>query len=302
MHLGDFTKPLKIKPYCRIETIMKIRNHKLVGDDNRNVPFVKATTTGGALTGGKPRFLVIHYTAGASAAGAISWFSRKPKANTSAHLVIDHDGEITQMLPFDTVGWHAGESRWKNVKGLNSHSVGIEIANFGVLNQNANGDWVSWTGRSVPSSRVVLAEHKHSPGVTRGWEMFDESQFMATVAAAQAIVEEYDIQPWDVVGHDDISPIRKVDPGPAFRMDDFRALVFGRSEDEWDDILFKVRSDSGLNMRRTPDLVHAPLKNLADGTVVHVIGRSGVWWLVAEVLNGQDDVTGYVHSHWLQPV
>lgn len=279
---------------------MKIRNHKLVGDDNRNVPFVGATTTGGALTGGKPRFLVIHYTAGATASGAINWFSR-PNANSSAHLVIDHDGAITQMLGFDTVGWHAGASRWKNVKGLNSHSVGIEIANYGVLNRNANGDWAAWSGQSVPSSRVIMDRHKHAPGVVRGWEMFDEAQYMATVAAAQAIVEEYGIKPWDVVGHDDISPIRKVDPGPAFRMDDFRTLVFGRSEEEWDDVLFRVNSDSGLNLRRSPDLEHPPLKNLENGTVVHVIGQSGLWWLVAEVLDGDDDVTGYVHSHWLQP-
>jgi N-acetylmuramoyl-L-alanine amidase len=262
------------------------------------VPFVSTTKQGGAIAGGAPRFLVIHYTAGGSASGAINTFRT---ASASAHLIIDRDGEITQMVRFDEVAWHAGRSRWKGVKGLNSHSIGIEIVNWGKLRQTGSGDWVSWTGQQVPASRVITAEHKHFPGQTHGWEIFDDAQISATVEAARAIAEAYDMSPWDVVGHDDISPVRKVDPGPAFDMDAFRALVFGRAEDSWDDVLYKVRSNSGLNLRRTPDLAHDPLKNLADGTVVHLISRHGPWWLVAEVVDGNDDVTGYVHSHWLQP-
>ncbi len=277
---------------------MKISNHRLVGADNRMVPFVSTSNQGGGLSGGAPRFLVIHYTAGGTAQGAINTFRDAP---VSAHLVVDHDGAITQMVRFNEVAWHAGESGWKNVKGLNSHSVGIEIVNWGKLSQTAAGSWVSWTGQVVPDTRVVLDSHKHFPGATHGWEVFDAPQMEATIAAARAIVQEYDIQPWDVVGHDDISPIRKIDPGPAFDIDAFRAVVFGRSEDAWSDVLYKVRSDSGLNLRRTPDLAHDPIKNLADGTTVHVIEQPGTWWLVAEVLDGDDDVTGYCHSRWLQP-
>ena len=280
---------------------MLVEDFRLVDDAGERVPFVESPNVGGKLTGGKPRFLVIHYTANASASGAVSWF-KNPDNNVSAHLVIDHDGAITQMVPFDTVGFHAGESRWKGVRGLNSHSVGIEIANWGKLERTAAGGWVSWTGRAIPAERVVHAEHRHAPGVERGWEMFDEAQFFATVAAAQAIVTAYGLAPTDVVGHDDISPLRKVDPGPAFPMDRFRALVFGRAEDDWDDVALQgARRQRAEPAHRRRQIGAKLIKNLPDGTVVHVIEKPGVWWLVCEVREGKDDVTGFVHSHFLEP-
>ena len=54
-------------------------------------------------------------------------------------------------------------------------------------------------------------------------------------------------------------------------------------------------------MRTGPGTGNSVIKNLADGAVVHVIENVGNWWLVAEVIDGDDDVTGYVHRHWLQP-
>ena len=280
---------------------MQISDHRLVGDNGEPVPFIGSPNVGGKLSGGKPRFLVIHFTAGATASGAVNWF-KDPANSTSAHLVIGHDGEITQMVPFDTVGHHAGESRWKGVRGCNSHSVGIEIANWGKLERSGAGGWMSWTGKPVPAERVVLAEHRHSPGVQFGWETFDEAQYFAAVKAAQAIVAAYGLAPWDVVGHDDISPLRKVDPGPAFNMDRFRSLVFGRAEDDWDDLRFKVRSDTGLNLRIEPAVGGKLIRTLPDGTTVHVIEKTGLWWLVCEVVEGTDDRTGFVHSHFLEPV
>ncbi|MGB0853918.1 MAG: N-acetylmuramoyl-L-alanine amidase [Pikeienuella sp.] len=279
---------------------MKIQNKRLIGQDGRMVPFVKSPNFGRKLTGGKPRFLIIHYTAGGSASGTINYFQKR-SAQVSAHFVIGRDGAITQMVPLDTVGWHAGRSRWKGVKGVNSHSIGIELANYGKLKKTAAGTWVSDTGSPVPDQRVILDEHKNRPGRIEGWEAYTEAQFTATVGAAQAIVQEYGLKEWDVVGHDDISPGRKIDPGPAFEMDAFRAMVFGRSEDEWDDVLYKVRSTTGLNLRKGPSTADDVIINLGDGTVVHVIDQSGKWWLVAVVKNGADDVTGYVHSHWLEP-
>lgn len=278
---------------------MHIKNSKLAGDDGTFVPFTSTSSIGGKFDGNRPRFLVIHYTAGGTASGAVNWFAGPNKV--SAHLVIGHDGEITQMVPFDTVCWHAGKSRWRNVKGLNSHSIGIEVANWGKLLRSGSGGWVSSTGKPVPAERVVVAAHRDFPGTEHGWELFDEVQYEATVLAAKAIVTEYGIDPDDVVGHEDIAPIRKIDPGPAFNMDRFRALVFGRDEDGWDDLLYKVRSDNGLNLREGKSIAATVIKNLADNAIVHVIDKSDVWWLVAEVVDGKDDRTGFVHSHWLQP-
>lgn len=198
--------------------------------------------------------------------------------------------------------WHAGRSRWRGIAGLNSRSVGIEIVNWGKLRRTASGSFLSRTGKLIPSDRVVLEEHKHFPGKIEAWEIFDEAQVEACLGAAKAIVEEYNIEPWNLVGHDDISPQRKIDPGPAFDLDWFREKVFGRSEDQWNDDLYRVRSDSGLNMRIDPSVGSALIENLADGTVVHAIEKTGNWWLVAKVIEEGDDVTGFVHRHWLEPM
>lgn len=279
---------------------MEIKAHKLFDDDGNAVRFEQTANVGGNLKGSKPKFCVIHYTAGATANGAIRTFKRTTPPRVSAHFVVDHDGSITQMIPCNKIGWHAGKSRWKNIDGLNSHSVGIEIANWGLLTRGQSR-WSSWTGAPIPDDRVIVAEHKNSPGRERGWEIFDPAQFEACIGITRAIVERYDLEPWDVVGHDDISPLRKVDPGPAFDMDRFRAHVFGREIDTWNTDVFVVRSPSGLNMRTMPSVGGSLIKNLPDGTSVHVIERQGSWWLVAEIVDGDDDVTGFVHRNWLTP-
>lgn len=283
---------------------MKVENHRLKLDNGKLAPFVATDHMGGALAGGKPRILVIHYTAGGSAAGAIATFKTgQPGKRTSAHLVIDHDGKITQMVPFNRVAWHAGPSRWRGAVGVNDHSVGIEIVNWGKLKRTAGNGWISDAGASIPSNRVVLAEHRHYPGREHGWEMFEPAQIDAVIGAAQALVAAYGIQGWDLVGHDDISPLRKIDPGPALSMDALRARVFGREEDAFDDRLFKVDAPGdGLNLRERPGIADSRIiKRLPHGTEVHVIERVGTWALVAEVVAGNDDVTGFVHGNWLAP-
>ena len=282
---------------------MQIKSNRLVHSNGEKVHFVETPNEGGDIkNGGKPSVLVIHYTAGGSAKNTVS-FMAKSSAKVSAHLVIGRDGDITQMVKFNRRGWHAGKSRWRGRSNLNDISIGIELANFGLLKKTGAGSWVSHNGHHVASENVILEEHKHRPGTIHGWEAFTEAQIDACLEVSQTIVEEYGIEPWDVVGHDDISIHRKIDPGPAFDMDQFRSRVFGRGEDSWNDDIFKVDSPSGLNMRKAPALLEnsAIIKELADGTLVHRIEKVGTWWLVAEVVEGNDDVTGYVHSNFLMP-
>ncbi len=277
---------------------MKINaSHRLTGPDGRVVPSYDTPNRGGNFGSGKPDFLIIHYTAGGTADGAISWF-RNPAAKASAHLVIDHNGAITQLAPFNIVTWHAGKSLWGGISGLNSYSIGIEIVNWGLL-KGGPGNWKSYTGTSVPDSRVIAARHKNfEPSVVHGWEIFDEAQFGATVAAAQAIVAKYGIPAANVLGHDDISPGRKQDPGPAFAMDRFKGLVFGRASD--DGIMMMVRSATGLNLRAGPGTGQPVLVNLPDGTLVRPMGSDGAWIQVTALdSSGNDDRTGWVHGNWL---
>jgi N-acetylmuramoyl-L-alanine amidase len=202
---------------------MDVNNHRLLKDDGNAVTFDSSPHQGGNVN---PIYLIMHYTAGVSASSAISWFNN-PIAKASAHLVIDRDGTITQMVPFNRIAWHAGKSEWGHLKGMNKYSIGIELACAGKLRKRENGTWVSWSGAVIPTSEVTVAKHKDEDG-TAGWHEYTEAQIEAAIKAGLALHREYDFD--DVLGHDDVSPGRKVDPGPLFPMISFRSKVLGRQD------------------------------------------------------------------------
>lgn len=166
----------------------------------------------------------MHYTAGAKADGAISWF-RNPEANASAHLVIDRDGAITQMVDFNRVAWHAGKSAYSGLEGINGYSIGIEIANAGKLSKGGDGKWRNWADNAVADSEVVVATHKNEAHEA-GWHRFTSQQIQASIEVGIALRDKYKLI--EVLGHDDIAPKRKVDPGPAFPMLSVASKIMGR--------------------------------------------------------------------------
>lgn len=197
-----------------------VKGHRL-RRDGENVRFVATPNQGGKV---QPLYLIMHYTAGPTAAGAISWLAN-PAAKASAHLVIDRDGTVTQMVPFDRVAWHAGKSRWQDLEGMNSYSIGIELANAGKL-EKVGGKWVNWSGKAVPDAEVMEATHKHET-TPAGWHTYPPAQIEASIEVAAALNEAYHFL--DVLGHEDVSRGRKVDPGPAFPMRSFESRVMGRA-------------------------------------------------------------------------
>lgn len=201
---------------------MRIVNHLLVADAGDSLSFVSSPNQAGALS---PLYLVMHYTAGPTLAGAVSWF-QKPEAKASAHLVIDRDGTIVQMVPFNRRAWHAGKSKWGHLDGMNAHSIGIELVNAGKLRKNAGGQWVNWANRVIPAEDVSIAKHKDEDAEA-GWHEYTEAQLDAATAVGAILHARYAFE--DVLGHDDISPGRKVDPGPLFPMNSFRSRVIGRA-------------------------------------------------------------------------
>jgi N-acetylmuramoyl-L-alanine amidase len=197
-----------------------IKGHRL-RRDGENVRFVSTPNQGGKV---QPLYLIMHYTAGPTAEGAISWLA-SPAAKASAHLVIDRDGTVTQMVGFDRVAWHAGKSRWQDLEGMNSYSIGIELVNAGKL-KKVGGKWVSWSGNVIADADVMEATHKNETSPA-GWHTYPQAQIEVAIDVAVALNKSYRFL--DVLGHEDVSPKNKVDPGPAFPVGSFESRVIGRA-------------------------------------------------------------------------
>lgn len=198
-----------------------IRNHRLE-DNGHPVTFDATTNMGGALD---PKYLIIHYTAGLTLDGAVTWF-KKPEAKASAHITIGRDGTIVQQVPFNHIAWHAGKSKWDSLVGMNGYALGIELVNAGKLARRADGAWVNWANNVIPDAEVVVLTHKNE-SQPAGWHVYTQAQLDAAIEVSRALNERYKF--FDILGHDDVSPGRKVDPGPAFPMISFEAKVMGRA-------------------------------------------------------------------------
>lgn len=194
----------------------------MLTEGGSKVPLVPTPNMGGPI---RPRFLIVHYTAGTSTAGALSWLAN-PAARASAHLVVGREGAVHQMVPFDRCAWHAGRSRWGEIVGLNRCSIGVELVNAGRLTRLGDGRWVSAFGQTIAEDDVLVATHRRE-AVPAGWQRFPPAQLEALAGVANAIRRAYAIE--EMLGHDDIAPGRKVDPGPAFPMAELQREVMARA-------------------------------------------------------------------------
>lgn len=243
----------------------------------------------------RPEYLIMHCTAGRSAASSVAWLTSS-KAKASAHLVIGRDGSVTQLVAFDHAAWHAGESRWADKEGLNHCSIGIELDNTGKLSRTPEG-WRTWFGTIVPGDQVMEAVHKDERAMA-GWQTYTEAQLKTAMEVGAALVQAYGLK--EVLGHDDISPGRKNDPGPAFPMGIYRAYVMGR--DGGGARLY--HTTDALNLRSGPSAGSGKIVpgGLPKGTRVMPLGpRRGAWWKVQvlDAIDGDRDLEGWVHSRYL---
>jgi N-acetylmuramoyl-L-alanine amidase len=271
---------------------MKILSHKLCDDDGQPTGFHRSPNQSGEIS---PEFLVIHYTAGTNSQGSVDWLCQ-PRAQASAHLVIGRDGQVVQLVAFNRKAWHAGTSQWDGRRGVNAFSIGIELDNAGRLD-GKEGQWVSWQGVAIPDEEVVERAHP-GDGVTSGWHTYSALQLAAVSEISSLLVEKYGLR--DVIGHEDVSPGRKVDPGPSFPMRSFRSAVMGRADDQGD--LFETTA--ALNIRVGPGTAHSrlPASPLPLGTAVEVLATKGIWRQVdvLDPIEGENDVVGWVHGRYLK--
>lgn len=137
----------------------------------------------GPRVGDRPLdMLVLHYTGMATAAAAIARLC-DPVSEVSAHYTVDIDGTVHALVPEHRRAWHAGRSWWRGGGDVNSRSIGIEVVN---------------------------------PGHDGGLAPYPEPQVAALAALAGVLVDRHGIPAGNVVGHSDVAPRRKADPGELF--------------------------------------------------------------------------------------
>ena len=143
----------------------------------RRSPNHDARPAGGAID-----MLVLHYTGMKTAAEAIERLC-DPDVKVSAHYVIDEDGTVWRLVDESRRAWHAGVSSWQGTENINAVSIGIELVN---------------------------------PGHEWGYRAFPEPQMAALERLAREILSRHPVPPDRVVGHSDVAPLRKQDPGELF--------------------------------------------------------------------------------------
>ncbi|PTQ07370.1 N-acetylmuramoyl-L-alanine amidase [Sphingomonas oleivorans] len=126
--------------------------------------------------------LVLHYTGMEDAPSAITRLC-DAEAKVSCHYLVAEDGQVLRMVGEEKRAWHAGRSHWRGISDVNSASIGIEIVN---------------------------------PGHDHGYRPFPEAQMSSVIPLVADIVRRHGIAPDNVVGHSDVAPARKVDPGELF--------------------------------------------------------------------------------------
>jgi N-acetylmuramoyl-L-alanine amidase len=265
---------------------MKIKEHRL---DEEEAEFLSTEKNSGSYKKGLPDTIVIHYTAGATAKSAIDTFTRSA-LKASAHVVVDFDGSVTQFVPFDTIAWHAGKSSWEDRVGLNKYSIGIEIVNAGRL-EKSGSEYVSWFGKSYQENEVLQAVHRNEKEPAC-WHRYTEEQIATVYQLCSDLIEAYNIK--YIFGHEEISPGRKIDPGPAFPLDKLRErLLHGdRSDSNEEDETLSCKNPgyvtaSMLNIRSGPSADKATIANpLSRNTTVDILDEQNGWYQVDVKMRG----------------
>ena len=140
------------------------------------------------------KFIIIHYTGMQSEIESIKRLIHK-NSKVSCHYLINRKGTIMQMVKENKIAWHAGVSKWKNIKNLNKNSIGIELVNKGHF---------------------------------FGYENYSNLQINSLIKLCSKLKKKYNIHKENFLGHSDIAPYRKIDPGEKFPWKKLSNYKFGK--------------------------------------------------------------------------
>jgi len=188
--------------------------------DSLKMPAYNAYTTNFGMR--KPNIVVIHYTAQNSCEQTLQTFT-KPVTQVSAHYVICKDGTLNHMLNDYLRAWHAGAGKWGNNTDVNSSSIGIEIDNNGV-------------------------------------DSFSNAQINTLLGVLSFVKKEYNIPTENFIGHSDVAPARKIDPGILFPWKALSEKGFGL----WYNDTSAVTVPVDFNVKYALKIIGYDVKNLQN--------------------------------------
>ena len=128
------------------------------------------------------KFIIFHYTGMTTESASLNRLTNS-QSEVSSHYLIKNNGEVVMVVPDLYIAWHAGKSYWKNFKSLNKNSIGIEISN---------------------------------PGHNLRYKKFSKKQVQSILKISKFLIRKYKIKKKNILGHSDIAPNRKKDPGEKF--------------------------------------------------------------------------------------
>ena len=149
----------------------------MVITDNKSFNYSKKTRSKTNIL-----FLILHYTGMQSARVSLNRL-KNPKSKVSCHYFIERNGKVCRMVEDNKTAWHAGQSKWKHFNNLNKYSIGIEIQN--------KGHYINY-------------------------QNFTKKQIFSLIQLIKKLLKKYKIKKENVLGHSDIAPLRKLDPGEKF--------------------------------------------------------------------------------------
>jgi len=162
------------------------------------------------------KIIVIHYTGMQSERESLSWLCN-PRSQVSSHFLIGQNGKVYRLVNDNNVAWHAGKSCWKNFININNNSIGIELVNKG-----------------------------HQFGYTN----FKKKQILNLIKICKILIKKYKIKNKNFVGHSDIAPLRKKDPGEKFPWEKLAKKNIGIWHNFNSDYLKKFRK---INIKKKQD-------------------------------------------------
>ena len=127
-------------------------------------------------------YIILHYTGMKKETRAIERLCDS-ESKVSSHYFVKNNGKVLNLIPDLYTAWHAGKSNWKKLKSLNNYSIGIEISN---------------------------------PGHDHGYKKFSSKQILSIIKLLRFLIKKYKIKKQNILGHSDIAPNRKKDPGEKF--------------------------------------------------------------------------------------